>query len=86
MITLTFHCGGCDATAPGTRHLTRHFRSLNGQGWGFGTYEYEDARAVCPEGWIAYDLIGATYCPKCTAEIFPEGGNGEIRVEIGASQ
>lgn len=67
-VRVTFHCGGCDAVAPGTKPLYREFRGSCGT-WGVGHYHVPSPEDVCPEGWIAYDLIGATYCPKCWAEI-----------------
>jgi hypothetical protein len=84
MNTVTFHCGGCDAVAPGTRHIQQHFRGFNGKGYGFGKYEVESVLKVVPDGWVAFDLIGATYCPKCAAEIFPEGGDGKITLSAEA--
>lgn len=78
MVTVLFRCDGCEAQAPGTDRITQEFRSFSGRSWGFGKYHTASVLSVCPEGWIAFDLIGATYCPKCAAEIFPEGGDGKI--------
>lgn len=70
-VRVTFHCGGCDAVADGTRALQQRFVSFSGRGHGFGSYEYDTARDVVPSGWVAYDMIGATYCPKCAEELWP---------------
>lgn len=69
-VTVNFACGGCDATAPGTRPLGRSFVSITGKGHGFGSYRYLTAQDVAPDGWTAFDpYTGCCYCPKCWAEI-----------------
>jgi hypothetical protein len=67
---ITLHCGGCNETAPGGA-IYQRFHSVNGKGYGFGHHVQEIEWKV-PDGWTLFDLIGATYCPKCTAEIWPE--------------
>lgn len=69
MITVTFHCGGCDAKAEGTRPIRQRFEGIAGKPWGFGTYVTDNIEDVAPEGWIVFDLIGCTYCPACADEI-----------------
>jgi hypothetical protein len=69
MITVTFHCGGCDAVAPAIRPIYRNFEGITGKPYGFGKYVWETPEQIKPEGWTAADLIGATYCPKCTKEL-----------------
>lgn len=70
MIRVVFDCDGCDATTIGTDRLKRHFESFSGRDYGFGRWVPSNTiESVTPDGWIAYDLIGATYCPKCWAEI-----------------
>lgn len=71
VVRVTFHCGGCDAVAEGTKALQQRFVSLNGRGFGIGHYAYETALDAVPLGWVAYDTIGATYCPKCADELWP---------------
>lgn len=70
-VTVVFSCGGCDATANGTKPIRKEFRSFSGRGYGFGraviTPLVED---VAPEGWVAFDpYTYCTYCPKCWNEI-----------------
>jgi hypothetical protein len=70
MMTLTFACSGCSATAQGTRALGRTVDSINGRGYGFGSYRYNTPQDVAPDGWIAFDpYTGYTYCPQCWGEI-----------------
>ena len=70
MITVTFHCSGCSATAPGKRPLERHFTSISGRAYGLGSYQDDRPADVAPDGWIAHDpYTQVTYCPDCWAEI-----------------
>lgn len=87
-ISLTFHCGGCDATAPGTDRIRQRFEGTQGN-WGFGHHVETKASDLAPEGWVAFDLIGATYCPKCADDIWPPsseeratGGKSLLRVFV----
>ena len=73
MITVTFHCGGCSAKAEGTSNVKQTFHGITGRPHGFGSYVEEKPSTKAPEGWVAFDIIGATYCPKCAEEIWPEG-------------
>lgn len=73
-VRVTFHCDGCDAKADGVRSLRREFVSLSGRGYGFGNYVYDNVIDVVPEGWIVYDIIGATYCPTCAKGLYPDAG------------
>lgn len=70
-VTVTFHCGGCDAKVEGTKPLRREFRSFSGRGYGFGaSMPSNTVEDVCPEGWMAYDpYTYCTYCPECWASI-----------------
>ena len=69
-VTIHLSCGGCDATAEGTRPLKSEFVSFSGRSYGFGSMLQEKATAVVPEGWIAFDpYTGCCYCPKCWALI-----------------
>lgn len=70
-VTLTFSCGGCDATAEGTRPLRSEFRSLSGQTHGLGSQVLIDRPGdLAPEGWIGWDpYTGCCYCPACWARI-----------------
>lgn len=69
MITATFHCGGCDAKAEGSKPLGRQFQSISGRPYGFGSYRYDTAVDVVPDGWMYPCSAGACYCPKCAAEV-----------------
>ncbi len=71
-IRVTYECSGCwNAKAEGRRFVQRHFDSFNGKGYGFGRYRVDgvDAADILPDGWVAFCPAGATYCPKCWAEI-----------------
>ena len=67
MITVTFHCDGCTATAEGKTWLGREFISVSGRDHGFGSYKYDTALDVVPNGWLYPCPAGATYCPTCAA-------------------
>ena len=67
-IRLLLECGGCDATAT-SEPWYRKFRSFAGRDYGFGSYYLPDPTTVCPDGWVLWDLINATYCPACWAAI-----------------
>lgn len=69
-VTVKFSCGGCDATAAGTRPLRNVFTSFSGRSYGFGTYREDLASEVAPEGWTAFDpYTQCCYCPACMASI-----------------
>lgn len=69
-VTVTFSCGGCDATAQGTAPLRCRFISFSGQDHGFGQYHTDRPQDVAPEGWMPFDpYTQATYCPACWREI-----------------
>ena len=70
-VRLLLECGGCDATAT-SEPWRREFRSFSGRGHGWGSYVMPDPTEVCPEGWVLWDLINATYCPDCLASIVAE--------------
>jgi len=76
-VKVVFSCGGCDAVADGTAFLRREFISFNGKGWGFGRYKDQKPVDVLPDRWMIYDIVGATYCPKCADELYPEGLDDE---------
>lgn len=69
MITVTFHCGGCSATAHGSKPLERHFESLTGRAYGLGSYRYDNALVAVPEGWLYPCPAGAAYCPECRKDV-----------------
>ena len=70
-VQVTFHCGGCDATAEGTAPLRVEFVSFSGRGHGFGQVRPRNTvEDVTPKGWVAYDpYTYCTYCPTCWTEI-----------------
>jgi len=70
-ITVNFECSGCWDKSPGTKPLGRKFVSITGRSYGFGSYQYDTIDDVIPEGWISYDIVGCTYCPKCASELYP---------------
>ncbi len=75
MIIVTFHCGGCEAKTQGTEPIRRKFHSMfniGGHNAGLGQYKWETPADVVPEGWVASDQIGCTYCPTCADDIWPE--------------
>jgi hypothetical protein len=66
-MTVRIHltCNGCFAETT-TEPLKRIFHSFNGLGHGFGRYEEPTVdKAVDPTDWVAFDIIGCTYCPEC---------------------
>ena len=72
MIRFVYYCGGCDAKAE-SGHVQQRFQSFSGRAYGFGRHHIiADPIADAPDGWVAFDLIGATYCPDCAAEIWPD--------------
>ena len=72
MIKFVYYCGGCDAKAE-SGHVRQTFRSFSGRDYGFGQYHViADPEKDAPEGWIAFDLIGATYCPTCAESLCAE--------------
>lgn len=69
-VTVNFKCDGCDKQAPGKTFLRRHFESLSGRGYGFGTYRTDTVEDVKPDGWHAFDpYTGCCYCPECWESI-----------------
>lgn len=65
---LILSCGGCDATATSESFLRREFHSLNGKGYGFGSWKLCDPQEIVPTGWILFDpYTQCTYCPDCAA-------------------
>ena len=67
-VEVTFKCDGCDNKSNAIR-LDSKFIGINGKSYGFGTRQYEQPKDKAPEGWIAYDLIGCTYCPTCAENL-----------------
>lgn len=68
-IRFVFRCDGCEAKAE-AGHVRRTFEAFNGKGYGFGTYRViANPEDDAPEGWVAFDLIGCTYCPDCWKDI-----------------
>ena len=68
MITVKFECGGCFKTEEA--QMKRQFVSLNGKGYGFGSYHTDSIDEITPEGWIAFDpWTQCTYCPECWESI-----------------
>lgn len=70
MITMTAHCGGCEATTDAGKVVQR-FNSFDGTGHGLGRHSVE-IEWTLPADWVRFDLIGCTYCPQCAAEIWPK--------------
>jgi len=70
-VKVVLECGGCDAKSKAF-YINQKFRSFSGRGHGLGVYEVESITSKAPDDWCVFDLIGCTYCPKCTAEIFGE--------------
>ena len=69
-VTVNFECGGCFKEAVGTKMVSRHFDSINGRGYGFGTWRLDTIQDVAPKGWIAHDpYTGCCYCAECWAGI-----------------
>jgi hypothetical protein len=68
-VKITAECGGCFAETH-AGYVRQVFDSVNGKGYGFGFLREEITWAL-PEGWVKFDAIGATYCPKCADEIWP---------------
>ena len=68
-VTVKFSCNGCFTEADGTTFLRRRFITASGKRWGWGKYKTDSVEDVVPEGWVAFDSIGASYCPECWAEI-----------------
>jgi hypothetical protein len=71
-IGFVYSCGGCDARQE-VQAPPREFISINGRGYGFGHFEYPSPADCAPKGWTAYDIIGCTYCPDCSRELFGSG-------------
>ncbi len=70
MITVKFHCSGCNAVADGKEPLRNTFVSICGRAYGLGSYHEDRASEVAPDGWIAFDpYTQVTYCPDCWADI-----------------
>ena len=68
-ITVKYECGGCFKSEEWKRPQ-RRFISINGKGYGFGSYKTDDLESVAPDGWVAFDpYTGCTYCPECWASI-----------------
>ena len=77
-VTVKFTCDGCFKEEVGTTFLSRHFDSLSGKGYGFGTWRTDTPQDVAPEGWVAFDpYTGCCYCPECWAEIEGDDTDGE---------
>lgn len=71
MIKVSFSCDGCHVETMGTDFLHSRFNGVTGKNYGFGSWEQDGAKDVCPDGWIAFDpYTQCTYCPDCWAEIF----------------
>jgi hypothetical protein len=76
-IRLTFVCDGCHKEAPGTGFIEKHFVSVSGRSYGFGSYRYVKSPAdLAPEGWMPFDpYTQCCYCPECWASIEGEEGS-----------
>jgi hypothetical protein len=72
-VTVTFACGGCEATATAPEQaVRREFVSLSGRDHGVGGYVVTPIliESAAPEGWVAFDpFTQCTYCPVCWAAI-----------------
>lgn len=86
-ITLTFSCGGCEATAAGTAPL---YCAANVVGRSHGMdrvrFTVDHPQKCAPEGWVAYDpYTSCTYCPGCWKVIECDHPDGS-RVMRGGSE
>jgi hypothetical protein len=82
-VRLVFACDGCDAETQGTGSLRRHFVSVSGRDYGFGSALWNDPNTLAPPGWVASDpYTFATYCPTCWASI-EAGKDCGARLEAG---
>lgn len=71
-VRVSFECGGCFATADGTKWLQRRVvETANAPGGGeFVRYRNDTPQDVAPAGWIAFDpYTGCCYCPACWASV-----------------
>lgn len=67
-ITIHMRCGSCDVEKEVP--IKRIFQSFSGRGYGLGVYHVPTVeQAVADTGWMAFDIIGCTYCPACWKEI-----------------
>ena len=57
-------CDGCDAVSE-PFVIQQLFEGVQGRTYGWGQYK-------APEGWGVFDLIGCTYCPDCTQQLWPD--------------
>lgn len=79
-IRMIYRCDGCDEEDLGSG-IRRVFNSFSGRGYGFGTYQVlSDPQDLAPQGWIAFDSVGATYCPSCAEELFPRTEHAQCDV------
>ena len=69
-IKVKFVCDGCDAETEATKSPQRHFESVSGRSYGFGSWRYDSVADVAPPGWVAFDpYTGCCYCKDCWASI-----------------
>ena len=63
-VRMTFECDGCGEST--SINVRREFHAFNGAAYGFGYHHVNsDPSAIAPPGWIAYCVVGCTYCPDC---------------------
>jgi len=67
-INVRIECDGddCEEALP-LQQLRRKFVSVNGRGYGFGSYSIETAANKIPDTWVWMGVL--LYCPKCQKEI-----------------
>lgn len=70
-VFIYFACDGCDAETKPVR-AESEFRSFSGKSYGLGRRLEPSLSSLAPEGWVAYDLIGCTYCPSCVSALNEE--------------
>ena len=69
-IKVKYACDGCHIEADAATWPRRHFHSINGKGYGFGHWSFDNFNDIAPEGWVPFDpYTGCCYCPKCWDEI-----------------
>lgn len=76
MIKVIFECGGCNATetvlaTQVVDGLFSNMAEIKKRG-GFVTKRTPTIEELLPIGWCQYCWVGATYCPKCWADINKE--------------
>ncbi len=73
-IRFLYRCDGCNNEAV-SGHVSRTFESFSGRDHGFGVHRVEaNPERDAPDGWIAFCILGCTYCPDCAKELQTSSG------------